>query len=603
MELRVKSTAELFDALATPGKKRIYIKKGLYESGRTLYLDSDTEIIAENGAVFSGSRSISLEKIKPCRGVYKVKLSDYGISDLGSFGLGPYREYWKEYDIPKPNMEEYGPSLELYFGKRKMNLSRYPRKGFSYVKEVVGETVKNDPHGKPRSRAEGMFIPYDAKPFLENDVSEILLVGYWNWDWATQRHLVDSYDKKSGVVKVNEPYHVYGYSGDGIGHYYALNVKSELKRPGDWYIDRKAGEIYLIPYKNQKSVDVTVVENMFEARGKSNIKISGVSVIKCRRSAYRFDSCDNVVLENATVSFVGAWAVIASACTETTVRGFSVSKTGGGGIAVSGGDRSTLTPSNNKIVGNKITDVAYWHKMYLAGIEINGVGITVSNNLIFDVVHSAIMWQGNDHIIEYNEIYNASYESNDAGAIYAGRDYTCRGTVIRYNYIHDLFGYQNLGCAGIYFDDGLCSAELYGNTFANISKMAILVGGGRDFNIHHNNFFNCAAAMTLDDRYFTWSNNAKNLRHLEEVPYRSEIWKSRYPELYSILDGDPRLPVGNRFDYNTVIGGGGVFVSDREGFIDFLGHNGNIHKPLALVGIKANSTLETPRAVLLNEEL
>ncbi|MBR5817970.1 MAG: hypothetical protein IKY62_04930, partial [Clostridia bacterium] len=82
-----------------------------------------------------------------------------------------------------------------------------------------------------------------------------MLIGYWNWDWATQRHLVDAYDKKTGVVKVNEPYHVYGYTGDGIGHFYALNVKSELKRPGDWYIDRKNGEIYVIPYKNQKSVD------------------------------------------------------------------------------------------------------------------------------------------------------------------------------------------------------------------------------------------------------------------------------------------------------------------------------------------------------------
>ena len=602
MDIRVKSSSELFEALLINGEKRIFVEKGSYEIDRTIYLDSNTEIISEEGALFSGSRTISLDGIRPDGDVYKIKLSDYGIADFGEFGLGPYREYWKEYDIPKPNMEEFGPSLELYFGKKKMNLTRYPRAGFSYVKSVVGNTVKNDPHGKPRSREEGLFIPYDHKPFLENDVSELLLVGYWNWDWATQRHLVDSYDKESGVVKVNEPYHVFGYSGDGIGHYYALNVKSELKRPGDWYIDRKCGVIYLIPYKNQKSVDITVVENMFEARGKCNIKISGISVIKCRRSAYRFDSCDSLTLENATVSNVGAWAVIASNCVNTTVSGFSVSKTGGGGISISGGDRNTLTPSNNKVTDNKITDIAYWHKMYLAGIEINGVGITVSNNLIHDVVHSAIMWQGNDHVIEYNEIYNASYESNDAGAIYAGRDYTCRGTHIRYNYIHDLYGYKNLGCAGVYFDDGLCSAEVYGNTFANIAKMAILVGGGRDFNIHHNSFFNCGAAMTLDDRYFSWSNNAKNLRHLEEVPYRSEIWRARYPELYTILDGDPKLPTGNRFDYNTVIGGSGVIVSEREGFDEFLSHRANQYKPFSLIGIKNDLITEVTKVIALNED-
>lgn len=587
MDFHVEDIQGLERALDYCGKKRIFTKKGAYEIGKTLELSDDTEIIAEAGTVFYGSRRIYLDDIKPSGGIYRIKLLEYGITDLGEFGLGPYRDFWKDYDVPKPHMEAYGPSLELFYGEKRMNLSRYPRKGFSYIKAAVGDTVKNDPHGIPRSREEGFFIPEDHKPFLENDVSDLLLIGYWNWDWATQRHLVDSYDASTGVVKVNEPYHVYGYTGDGIGHYYALNVKSELKRPGDWYIDRKQGEILFVPYKNQKFVDVTVVDNMFSATGKKNIKISGVSVMKCRRSAYRFDSCDNVTLSEATVTNVGAWAVIADNCTNTVVRGFKVSKTGGGGIAVSGGDRSTLTPSNNVVEKNLISDVAYWHKMSLAGIEINGVGVTVRNNVVHDVVHTAIMWQGNDHLIECNEIYNASYESNDAGAVYAGRDYTCRGTVIRYNYIHDLSGYQNLGCAGLYFDDGLSSAEVYGNTFANIVGMAIQLGGGRDFYIHHNNFFNCGAAMTFDDRYFTWANNAKNLKHLNEVPYRSELWKKRYPELYTILDGDPRNPVGNRFEHNTILGGGGVYVSAREGFADFLSHKGNTHKPFELVGIRA----------------
>ena len=601
MNFKVKTSAELYNALATPGAKRILVERGRYEINRTLTLDSDTEIISD-GAHFFGTHRIPLAGITPDGGIYKIKLSDFGITDLGSFGLGPYRDFWKDYDIPKPNMEEHGPSLELYHGAKKMNLARYPRRGFSYIKSVVGPTVKKDPHGKPRSREEGLFIPDDPTPFENNDVSDLLLVGYWNWDWATQRHLVDSYDKATGVVKVNEPYHVYGYSGDGIGHFYALNVRSELKRPGDWYIDRKGGYIYLIPYKNQKYVDVAIVENMFEAKGKSNIKISGISVSRCRRSAFRFDSCTGITLENSTVKNVGAWAVIASNCTSTTVTGFNVSHTGGGGISISGGDRATLTPSHSSVTHCTVTDVAYWHKMYMAGIEINGVGITVAHNYIHDVVHSAIIWQGNDHVIEHNEISNASYESNDAGAIYAGRDYTCRGTHIRYNDIHDLYGYKKRGCAGIYFDDGLCSAEVYGNSFTNVAQMAILLGGGRDFNIHHNTFTNCAIALTLDDRYFTWSNNAKNLRHLDEVPYRSDLWKNRYPELYTILDGDPKLPEGNRFDCNTVIGGQGAMVSDREGFDSFLSHTGNTYTNAPIVGFKPISSPTTKKQIPLNEK-
>ena len=585
MEFEVRSTSELFEALAQKGEKKIFVKKGIYEIEKTIFLDSDTEIIGEEGAVFWGSRRISLEGLKPDGKIYKIKLSDYGIEDYGAFGLGPYADYWNKYDIPKPHMDDFGPSLELFYGSRKMNLTRYPKKGFSYIKEAVGETVHLDPHGRPRSRLEGFFIPEDHKPFLENDTSEMLLNGYWNWDWATQRHLVDSYDKETGIVKVNEPYHNYGYVGGGKGHYVILNLKSELKHRGDWYIERKTGTLYVIPFENQKYVDVTVAENMFEAVGKKNIKISGISVMKCRKSAFKFLDCDNITLEGATVENVGAWAAIVDRCTNSTVTGFNIAHVGGGGISISGGDRNTLTPSNNLVSYNIITDVATWHKMCLAGIEINGVGVTVAHNKIHDVVHSAIMWQGNDHVIEYNEIANASYEANDAGAVYAGRDYTCRGMIIRYNYIHDLFGYENRGCAGLYFDDGLSSAEVYGNTFANITNMAILLGGGRDFNVHDNYFFNCGAAMTLDDRYFTWANNKRNLQHLEEVPYRSDVWREKYPELYTILDEAPHEPRNNRFNNNTIIGGGGVRIANREGFEDFLEHRGNILKASPLVGI------------------
>ena len=52
MDIKVKSSTELFEALSVKGEKRIYVEKGSYEIDRTLYLDSDTEIISEEGALF-----------------------------------------------------------------------------------------------------------------------------------------------------------------------------------------------------------------------------------------------------------------------------------------------------------------------------------------------------------------------------------------------------------------------------------------------------------------------------------------------------------------------------------------------------------------------
>jgi hypothetical protein len=54
----------------------------------------------------------------------------------------------------------------------------------------------------------------------------------------------------------------------------------------------------------------------------------------------------------------------------------------------------------------------------------NGVGVKVSHNKMYDTPHNVILFGGNDHVMEYNLIYNAVTETGDAGAIYAGRDWT-----------------------------------------------------------------------------------------------------------------------------------------------------------------------------------
>jgi molybdopterin-containing oxidoreductase family membrane subunit len=53
-------------------------------------------------------------------------------------------------------------------------------------------------------------------------------------------------------------------------------------------------------------------------------------------------------------------------------------------------------------------------------VILSGVGHRVSHNVIQDHPHCAILFSGNEHRIEYNEIHSVCYESNDAGAIYSG---------------------------------------------------------------------------------------------------------------------------------------------------------------------------------------
>lgn len=558
MEYLVNNVADLREALAQTGPKTIRLKKGTYALSRPLILTDDTEIIGGKGVVLCGSQRIDFS---PSEGVAKLRLSRYGIPSDVEFGGGPYGDFWKEYDIPKPHMDDCGPGMELYFGTKKMKLTRYPDKGYMSVEKCLGTTSVGNPYAENPIFQEGIFIPRERELFEKNDPADLLLVGYWAFDWATQRHSIESYDASSGILRIKPPYHIYGYCA-AWAHFYALNVRSALKKPGDWYMDRKNGIVHLIPYKNQTHVDITVCDNLFEGENIKNVRIENIKLERCRKSAFHFEGCNCITVANCTVKNVGAWGVIADNCTNCLFTHMHISHTGGGGIACSGGERATLTPSGNIISHNDITKIAYWHRTYLAGIEVGGVGNRVCFNKIHDVPHFAIVFQGNDHLMEGNEICNACAETGDAGAVYAGRDYTCRGNIIRYNNIQDIVGFKGKGANGafgLYFDDGMCSAEVYGNVFANISAYAIVLGGGRDFNIHDNTFYRCKNAMSMDNRMEVWpSGNSRQLQHLSQVPYQSEIWKNAYPELYNLLNDEPRKPKGNAFVRNTLIATGAV---------------------------------------------
>lgn len=545
----------------------VNMEKGIYEVSKTLSFNADDVKINGNGSVIKGS-----VRIPVCEnGIAEIDLKEYGIDDFGNFGGGPYEDFWNDpVSIPKPHLTDLGPGLEVFYNNKLMNITRYPKVGFLKITEALGETPRIF-RGERNGSAEGIFKCNDEKIKEFEDIDQLLLVGYWNADWATQRHTVKSIDKSSGAIEVNRPWHVFGYR-DGAcftdeigGKFYVLNAVEALDSPGEWCINRRTGKLYVYLFPGQEYIDISVADDVFYGRGRKNIEISDVTLTQCRKSGICFEDSSTVNVKQVIVTNCGAWGILGENCTDMSVKHSKVSACGGGGIALSGGDRNTLSASLNVIANCEVTEIARWHKTYMAAIEIGGVGGVVSENKIYDVPHFGIVFSGNEHIIEKNDIGNACYESNDAGAIYSGRDYTYRGHVIRYNYIHDMYGFGNLGCVGLYFDDAVSSAEVYGNIFANIPYIALLLGGGRDFDIHDNMFFNCKMSVMVDARASRWKRlNDNVMKVLNYVDYRSEIWKKAYPELYGFLDNEPLLPIGNRICDNTVTGGDGFCFESEE---------------------------------------
>jgi len=561
----------LADAAVTEDAVKIILNEGIYEIGDAIEIQRDNLTIegVRGKTILTGSKRIDLTGMKVNDSSIAIDLKKQGVYDYGKFGEGPFKDFWKVHDIPKPHMCDLGPGLEVFYENHPLMNARYPKTGFLHIKQTLGQTPVEFEHRR-NSCKEGIFIADDEVVKQWENEKDLLLVGYWHMDWATQRHTIKRVDGITGAIEVNPPYHVYGYldsEGNEIGgRFYALNVLSQLNHEGEWHINRNDGILSVYPYKDQKYIDVSVCEDLFLIHNKKNICFKNLVLEQCRKSGIMITESSDITVKDCIIRNTGAWGVLGEKCNDVIVDHCLVYNTGGGGIGLDGGDRNTLVASGNIISNNTIHNVARWHRTYLAAIEICGVGGLVSNNIITDVPHFAVVFHGNNHIIEKNDIGSVCYESNDAGAIYCGRDWSCRGNIIRYNYIHNLSGFNDKGCVGIYFDDAMSSVEVYGNIFAWINNTAILIGGGRDFKIYNNMFYGCPVTVFMDNRLETWAKDlyARLCEQLSKVDYTNEVWRSSYPDMEDFFEQQVRQPQNNFISGNTIVGGQGVVLSGEE---------------------------------------
>ena len=173
---------------------------------------------------------------------------------------------------------------------------------------------------------------------------------------------------------------------------------------------------------------------------------------------------------------------------------------GQGGVFLHGGQRrtvwtdpSTAVASGDYVTNTEFHDFSRLVPIYTPAINIdycNGVGyddgIHISHNLIYNTPHVALLYKGDDNLIEDNEITNYCTTSNDMGGIYTFADPYGTGNVIRYNFLHD-----TLQGHGIYWDGtGHANDEAYGNVLYNMASLWTGVGfqfNGQAMHRVHNN--------------------------------------------------------------------------------------------------------------------
>lgn len=442
--------------------------------------------------------------------------------------------------------------LELFYRDQPMTLARWPDTGFATIAQLPdGETGRS-------------FTVKGAPTDAWRDEPELEATGYWARDWADITLPVESIDA-SGQITLAAPAPQFGMKvGQRV---FFDNLLAGLNRPGEWYLDRQAGRLYFWPPAPLQDGDVeaSVANSLMVITNASHLRIRQLSLTAARGNGLEIRGAHDAVVEHVAIRNMGDRAAFMTG-TNSGFRFVSVTNTGEGGLAVFGGSPVSLAPGGMFVEDSEFDHYARRSRSYRPAVSISGAGDRVVRNHIHDGPHAGIIFGGNNHLIADNEIDHVAQESGDTGAIYAGRDWTARGTVIENNFFHDIgTAAQPSATMGIYLDDQFGGTTIRRNLFARVNQ-AVFIGGGSDILVEDNLFVDCTPAVYIDSRGLSWQKALARDPHgvlqqpLQAVHFDQPPYSTQYPTLATILSDRPGAPKNVILRRNAVLGGRATMI-------------------------------------------
>jgi hypothetical protein len=483
---------------------------------------------------------------------------------------------------PIAAVEQRGqPPLELFHKGQRLPLTRFPNTDWLQIEDVpqhgpqlLHEGLEREKryHDVPVGRHYGRFVYPGERPQQWAFHDEILVHGYWTWDWNDSYQMVAGIDTDDRCVILAEPHHSYGYTTKQ--RFAFCNVLEEIDAPGAWCFHRGSGRIYLWPPEDDPGELTASVHRdpLISISDAAHIRIEGIEFCESLGSGICIDASHDVSVVGCNFSRLGDTAVVLDG-TRNEIRSCDFHDLSLGAISVTGGDRATLTPGENRIDNNHIWDFSRWVRTYQYAIRVDGVAHRVTHNLVHDAPQEAMRFGGNEHLFEFNEIHSVVTETGDSGAIHTGRDWTWRGTVLRHNLIHNLAGAGLHGAMGIYLDDFMSGTAIQGNIFCYAGRAAF-IGGGRDNLVENNLFIACKASVHVDARGTSWAAYYFDgtypvlFEAMTAMRFRDPPYADRYPELIQLYDDDPAIPKNNRIRRNISFSGLWLELRDQVRIAD-----------------------------------
>lgn len=479
--------------------------------------------------------------------VLQLDLKAQGITDFGElrprgFGCPP------------------SPAVELFFNGKPMTLARWPNEGFVHTGPVV----------EPGSPDRGAVFEYAGdRPARWLQARDPWLFGYWRWQWADGTLPVAAIDPTAQQIRTARS-SVYGLAS-GMP-YYAFNLLEEIDVPAEWYLDRNTGLLYFYPPSDpdQATVQLSLLSSpLVQMDQVSYVVLQGLLLELGRFDGVTMSGGDHCRVEDCLLRQLGGTGVVINGGHYHGVLSCEMHTLGRGGTSVVGGDRKTLTPGGHFVENCHIHDFSRIDRTYTPAVFLDGVGNRVAHNEFHHSPCHALRIEGNDHVIEFNEVHHVVLESDDQGGLDMFGNPSYRGNILRYNFWHDIGTLSPTPCgqAGIRLDDAISGTLVYGNVFYRCSSVlfgGVQIHGGKENIVDNNLFIDCQYGISFspwgEERWKAFLASEGVVKLLtQDIDIASPPYSTRYPALAHLTEN----PDVNRIWRNVAYRCGEFLTRDR----------------------------------------
>lgn len=544
------------EAGAYPVRKSIVLDNAL--SGRA---DAPVAIIAAQDATVCLSGGEAVRDFRPVSdpGILarlpEESKADVLVADLKAQGI-------LEYGALAPRGFGCGsaPVVELFVNGVPMTPARWPNEGFVRTGKVLDSGSKAENRG-------GVFEYEGDRPLRWAQARDIWLYGYWFHDWADNAIGVASVDTAAHQIRTA---HSSPYGMKEGQSYYAYNLLEEIDQPGEWYLDRETGKLYLCPpqdFDAAKTEISLLQEPLLRIEGASYVRVQGLTFELGAGEGVVVKDAEHCLLAGCLVRRCGGTGVVITGGHDDGVLSCDLHTLGRGGTVISGGGRKTLEPGGHFVENCHIHHFSRVDRTYTPAVQIEGVANRIAHNDFHDSSCHAIRLEGNDHAVEYNNVHDVVRESDDQGGLDMFYNLGYRGNILRYNYWHDIHNGRACGQAGIRLDDAISGTLIYGNLFYKCSDSnfgGVQIHGGKDNWVDNNIFIDCKYGVSFSpwgaERWAKFLASEGVIKLLkEQVDIDAPPYSDRYPELKDLSTGNDI----NRIWRNIAVQCGAFLTRDK----------------------------------------